>query len=93
MNSTIMHTDCLYYQAYIPSHLVVSFTALFRSMEDHLAFERIDNKHSHIFEFFVPSGMENRFLDVMDILQKEKLCERYWKENIDNSSIYKKIGI
>jgi hypothetical protein len=84
-----MNNQCLYYHAYIQPLCVVSFTGIFRSLEDHLAFERIENKKSHIFEFFVPIDMEARFIQIMSVLHEKKLCDWFIKKNILESSLYK----
>ena len=86
-----MHLECLYFRAHIPKSSVVVFTALIRSMEDHMVFDRIDNPTSHIFEFFVPNEMEQPFLKTMSLLEKENLCFSLKKYDILESSVYNNI--
>lgn len=86
-----MHLECLYFRAHIPKSSVVTFTALIRSMEDHMVFDRIDDPTSHIFEFFVPIEMEGPFLKTISFLEKENLCFFLKKYNILQSSVYNNI--
>lgn len=83
-----MKENCLYYRAKIERNKVVIFTAILRSIEDNLAFDRIENKTTEIFEFFVPFGMNNRFNEIMKMFILNDIISNYYKENIEKSSIY-----
>lgn len=84
--------DCLYYRAKIKKENVVIFTYLLKSLEDHLCFDRTEEKDKSIFEFFVPNSMNERFLEIINILKNENLVEDLTLKNIEESSLlnYKK---
>ena len=80
--------DCLYYRAQIKKEEIVHFVALFRSIEDGIAFERIENPLENIFEFFVIQECENRFIEIMELFLHNSIVLWYKKNEIENSSIY-----
>ena len=80
--------DCLYYRAQIKKEEIVHFVALFRSIEDGIAFERIENPIENIFEFFVIQECENRFIEIMELFLHNHIVLWYKKNEIENSSIY-----
>lgn len=59
---------CSYYQAHISEKEAWFLVALLRSFE-HLAFDRTLSKSESIFEFFVPEGQEQTFLELMHALE------------------------
>lgn len=56
---------CIYYQAAVKRDECWKLTALLRSFE-HVCFDRTVDKEKSVFEFFVPSGMESIFLNIME---------------------------
>lgn len=62
----------VYYQAHIKRELCWYFVAILRSSE-HLAFDRTLNKHTSLFEFFVPADMEQQFLIFMQEFEKQQI--------------------
>lgn len=77
---------CLYYQGTIKRSKVWFVVGVLRN-EDHLVFERALDKKTGTFEFFVPPAQEDRFLRVMQALEKidivhslEKVPHRYFQQ-------------
>lgn len=56
---------CLYYQGYLVREKIWFVVGMLRN-EDHLCFERTVDKHTNLFEFFVPAGNEKAFIHLMD---------------------------
>ena len=83
----MLSNGCLYYRIFIEKQNVIYFISLIRSMEDSMCFERIENKSSNIFEFFVPIGMNKKFLEIINILEKENLCSDLKLIDIIKSSL------
>ena len=81
------YSNCLYYRAKIKKENVVIFTYLLKSLEDHLCFDRTEEKDKSIFEFFVPNGMNTRFLEIIKILENENLIEDLILKDIEESSL------
>jgi hypothetical protein len=81
-------TGCLYFTAYISKSSIVRFVSLLRSIEDNCMFDRTFDKTNSYLEFFVPQKMENRFLEIMNIMKSENLVKSFNKKNIFESSIY-----
>ncbi len=79
---------CLYYRAKIKKEEIVHFVALFRSFEDGIAFERIENPTDNTFEFFVVDSCENLFKEIMEMFLKNNIIESYYKDNLINSSVF-----
>lgn len=77
-----------YYRAQIKKEEIVHFVALFRSIEDGIAFERIHNPINNIFEFFVAPNCEDRFVEIMTLFLKHDIILLYEKNQIENSSLY-----
>lgn len=63
---------CSYYQAHVDEKNCWFLVAIMRSFE-HLAFDRTLDKENSIFEFFVPSELENVFLEVMNYFEEQKI--------------------
>lgn len=82
-----MNNECFYFRAKIKKNEIVHFVALFRSIEDGIAFERIENPNDNIFEFFVVPGAENRFREIMDLFLKYEIIQSYYQDILINSSI------
>jgi hypothetical protein len=82
-----MNNNNYYYKASIRKSEIVHFVALFRSIEDNIAFDRIENPKENIFEFFVSKDTIVRFLEIMELLLKNNIILSYWQEEIKNSSI------
>jgi len=61
---------CSYFQAKISKQDAWFFVAVLRSWE-HLVLDRTIDKQESIFEFFVPSCLEDQFLDLMHYFEKE----------------------
>lgn len=80
--------DCLYYRAKIKKEEIVHFVALFRSIEDGIAFERIENPVENIFEFFVIPIAKKRFIEIMDFFLEHNIIENYYQFNLCHSSLY-----
>ena len=55
---------CSYYQAHVKRSECWFVTAVLKSFE-HMSFDRTIDVERSIFEFFVPSDMEQKFLDLM----------------------------
>ena len=62
--------SCLYFQADVVRADTWFFVAVLRSFE-HLAFDRTLDKRRGRFEFFVPAGLEQYFLELMDYMQEQ----------------------
>ena len=56
---------CLYYQGYVVREKIWFVVGVLRN-EDHLCFERTVDKHTNLFEFFVPAGNDKIFRHLMD---------------------------
>jgi hypothetical protein len=69
---------CSYYQAAVQKEKAWFFVGVLRSFE-HLMFERTLDKEKSIFEFFVPSDLENYFLDLMHYFQNEGIVRNLEK--------------
>ena len=74
---------CSYYQAVLKRNRIWFVVGVLRN-EDHVVFERACEGNTSTFEFFVPTGQEQRFLDVMktfqesgEVSQLEKLPNRF----------------
>lgn len=55
---------CVYYQAYVQSSYCWFLVGVLRSFE-HMAFDRTLDKSQSLFEFFVPLGQQEHFLELM----------------------------
>jgi hypothetical protein len=84
----LINDDTVYFVAYIEKTKVVNFIAIFRSIEDNMAFDRTINKNESIFEFFVPIKMKERFLEVMNMFLNINLVISFKEEEIINSSLH-----
>jgi hypothetical protein len=80
--------NSLYYRATIIKEEIVHFVALFRSIEDGIAFERIENPVENIFEFFVVFEAKERFEEIMNLFLLEGIIENYHEDFLCNSSLY-----
>jgi hypothetical protein len=80
----------MYFRACIEKTEIVHFVALFRSVEDGIAFERIDNPVDNIFEFFVAPAAKDRFIEIMNLFLKENIIISYEQCSISESSLYEK---
>lgn len=69
---------CLYYQAHIEEKECWFLVAIFRSFE-HLAFDRTIDKEASVFEFFVPVGNEETFIQIMEFLSKKGVVKDFKK--------------
>lgn len=78
----------MYFRAKIEKEQVVHFVGLFRSIEDHIAFDRIEKPAEHIFEFFVPIEAKNRFIEIMNLLYKKNIILWFKEEDIQKSSLF-----
>jgi hypothetical protein len=66
-----MHTNyCLYYTAKIDKKRCWLLSSILRANE-HIAFDRSLDPQASIFEFFVPHGMEQRFLTIMNYMEQK----------------------
>jgi hypothetical protein len=63
---------CVYYQAKVRKEDVWFLVAALRSFE-HVAFDRTIDKEQSIFEFFVPSAVEETFLAIMDYFSRRAI--------------------
>lgn len=63
------------------------FIALFRSIEDGIAFDRIEHPKSDIFEFFVAAGCQTKFIEIMELFLKQNIIEYYSQESLEYSSL------
>jgi hypothetical protein len=61
---------CEYYQAHVRRDGAGMLVSVLRSFE-HVVFDRTIDKASSLFEFFVPSGQERIFLEIMEFFQNE----------------------
>ena len=84
-----INNDILYFRVKVEAENVVLFVSILRSIEDNLAFDRVEDKVNSVFEFFVTNGMRSRFYEIIDNFKEELLVEDYWQENIENSSLFK----
>lgn len=80
--------DCVYYRAKIKKEEIVHFVALFRSIEDGIAFERIENPIENIFEFFVVPGAKDRFQEIMNLFLQLNIIENYYQDILCHSSLF-----
>lgn len=80
--------DTLYYRAKIKKEEIVHFVALFRSIEDGIAFERIENPKENIFEFFVVFEAKKRFEEIMELFLQKNIIEYYHQDLLFHSSLY-----
>jgi hypothetical protein len=87
-NMVISTDNSLYYRAQIKKNEIVHFVALFRSIEDGIAFERIENPKDCIFEFFLADGCEERFIEIMELFLKHNIIENYYRSLLSHSSLY-----
>jgi hypothetical protein len=78
----------MYFRAKIEKEQVVHFVGLFRSIEDHIAFDRIEKPAEHIFEFFVPIEAKNRFIEIMDLFYHTNIITWYKERDIKESSLF-----
>ena len=78
----------MYFRAKIKKEQVVHFIGLFRSIEDHIAFDRIEKPAEHIFEFFVPTEAKNRFIEIMDLFYHQNIILWYKERDIKESSFF-----
>jgi hypothetical protein len=83
----LIKDESLYFVAQIEKSKVVNFVALLRAVEDNMAFDRTVNKTDSIFEFFVPIGMKDRFLEIMKIFSKMNLVSSFKEDKIQKSSL------
>jgi hypothetical protein len=81
--------NSIYYRAKIKKEEIVHFIALFRSIEDGIAFERIENPIENIFEFFVVLQAKDRFEEIMDLFLQQNIIEDYYQDLLYNSSLYR----
>lgn len=65
---------CYYYQAHVVPKYCWMLTATLRSFENVVFDRTIDVKNS-IFEFFVPEGQEEIFLEIMDSFKAQNLIK------------------
>ena len=65
---------CAYYQANIKKEQCWYFVAILKSCT-HVAFDRTIDKHTSLFEFFVPTDMETRFVDFMNDFEKQGIVK------------------
>jgi hypothetical protein len=63
-------TLCVYYQAHVLKQQALLLSATLKSYE-HVALDRTIDVENSIFEFFVPSAMEQIFLRVMERFEAE----------------------
>ena len=67
-----------YYQACIEVKDCWFLVAIMRSFE-HLSFDRTVNKETSTFEFFVPEGNEQAFIEIMEYLASQGVVKEYHK--------------
>ena len=70
---------CLYYQAKIEKSRCWLVSSLIRGTE-HIAFDRCYDVQESIFEFFVPTEMEEVFLEVIEYLKKKEAIITFEKQ-------------
>lgn len=71
---------CFYYQSNVlPSHCWL-LVGVLRSFE-HMVFDRTLDKQSSLFEFFVPEGQEDHFLEVMRFFEQQGIITNLKKLN------------
>ncbi len=63
---------CSYYQACVTKPGTLFLVATLKSF-DHLCFDRSLDPDAELFEFFVPPGCEQQFLDIMHYFEREKI--------------------
>lgn len=69
---------CSYYQVGLPIEKIWFVVGVFRN-EDHIAFERAMPNQPGVLEFFVPTGQEAAFVELIKILQSKAYvlwCEK-----------------
>lgn len=66
---------CSYYQAHVQRELVWFMVAILRSFE-HLSFDRTLSKEHSVFEFYVPTGDEHVFLEIMHYFHQEGIVQQ-----------------
>jgi hypothetical protein len=72
---------CVYYQAHVQRSECWFLVAVLKSWE-HVAFDRTVNVELSIFEFFVPVAMEERFLQLMQLMIRKNVLHSLCK--LDN---------
>jgi len=77
-----------YFQCSVHPKKMVLFTSLFRSIEDHFAFDRVEDKKEHIVELFVPIKLKNTATAIIITLHKENLIDSWKEGKILDSSLY-----
>ncbi len=70
---------CAYYQANIKKEKCWYFVAILRSCT-HLVFDRTIEKKTSLFEFFVPTDMEPRFLLFMKEFEQQGIVSNLTKK-------------
>jgi hypothetical protein len=69
---------CCYYQARVTTKDSWFLVAVLRSFE-HLAFDRTLDKQTSTFEFFVPSGNERTFTELLEYFKSQGVILDYQK--------------
>jgi hypothetical protein len=69
---------CSYFQAEVVKAQTWFFVATLRSFE-HYAFDRTYDKEQGVFEFFVPAGYENTFIELMQYYQNNGIIRDFQK--------------
>lgn len=79
----------IYYRVHIgEKKKTVFFVSLLRSFHDNAVFDRIENKTSQIFEFFMTESSEKEILSILNLFKKKDIIIGYEKRNIKESSLY-----
>jgi hypothetical protein len=70
----------LYFIAYIEPEDALLFTALLKSVEDNMAFDRGMQNQKNMYEFFVPIASKDLFIEYMNLFEQKGLI-KWWKLN------------
>ncbi len=71
---------CLYYQALVTPSQCWFLVGVLRSFE-HMVFDRTLDKSQSLFEFFVPAGQEQSFLELMQFFSEHGVIRDLRKLN------------
>lgn len=69
---------CAYYQGQVSRKDCLYLVAILKSF-DHIALDRTIDPQESIFEFYVPQGMEQSFLDIMAHMAQEGIVSNLHK--------------
>lgn len=76
-----MNKNCLHFKAKVKNKNALLFTALIRSVEDNMMFDRGILLQKEMYEFFVPIEQKNIFIFYLELFKSNNLIEN-WNEEI-----------